>query len=58
MMEKLGGRKFVGFMAVALMLFVLVLASKIDAGQFVTFITANLGIYSASNVVKAATEKK
>lgn len=57
MITSLGGRKFVGFIIVAVMLFSLVLIGHITGGEFVAFITANLGIYTAGNVVKAQVDK-
>ena len=58
MIEKFGGRKFVGFIIVSVMLFALVMIDKITGTEFVSFVTANLGIYVTGNVVKAATEKE
>lgn len=49
-MSELLSRKFIGFILVSIMLFVLVLAGKITGTDFTTFITANLGIYLAANV--------
>ena len=58
MIDKCGGRKFIGFIVVCAMLFALVLMEKITGGEFVAFATANLGIYTAGNVVKAIGERE
>jgi len=49
-MNDLLSRKFLGFIFVSIMLFVLVLTGKITGTDFTTFITANLGLYMVSNV--------
>lgn len=49
-MESFLSRKFLGFIFVSIMLFILVLTNKITGSDFTTFITANLGIYLAANV--------
>lgn len=51
MLEKLGGRKFVGFLFITILLFVLVILDKLAVGDFTTFLTANFGIYVAGNSV-------
>lgn len=55
-MEHFLSRKFIGFVIVAIMLFTLVLFNFIDGQTFVTFITANLGVYTAGNAVEHVTE--
>jgi hypothetical protein len=55
-LDNFGGRKFIGFVLVSIMLFVLVLLTKISGTEFVAFITANLGIYCVANVAKASVE--
>ena len=50
MIDQLGGRKFIGFLLVAAMFFVLVLVRVLPIDQFVAFITANFGIYVVGNV--------
>lgn len=49
-MGELLSRKFLGFILVSGMLFVLVLVGKITGADFTTFITANLGLYLTANV--------
>jgi hypothetical protein len=51
MIDKLGGRKFVGFVFVSVLLFALTLTDKITGKEFVDFIIANFGIFVAGNVV-------
>ena len=53
MLDKLGGRKFVGFVIVVALLFMLVLTKYITGQDFVSFVTANLAIYTAGNVVSS-----
>ncbi len=52
MIDYIGGRKFIAFLIVLILLFVLVIMGKIDAGTFSTFITLNLGVYTAGNVIE------
>ena len=51
-------RKFIGFILISGMLFVLVLLDRITGAEFVSFTTLNLGIYSSSNVAEAIGLKK
>jgi len=57
MIEQLGGRKFVGFLIIALLLVILVVVNKIDAQEFVTFITLNFATFTAGNVGESLTKK-
>ena len=57
MIEAIGGRKFVGFMVILVLLFALVILSKITGAEFVAFITANFGVYVAGNVGDAIASK-
>ena len=57
MIERLGGRKFIGFVLVAIMLFVLVILNKITGADFISFITGNFGLYALANVVKAKVDE-
>ena len=56
-MEKLGGRKFVGFLVVALLFTVLVLFDKVSANEFVQFITLNFTVYVGGNAIEHLAEK-
>jgi len=57
MLEKLGGRKFVGFFIILFILLVLVILKLLPVEQFMTFLTANFGIYVAGNVGDAIASK-
>ena len=46
----IGGRKFIGFLVISVLLTILVLANKITGADFTLFITANFGIYVGGNV--------
>ena len=50
--ESCGGRKFVGFIAISGLLFVLVVLKLLPVEQFTTFIIANFGIYVAGNSIE------
>lgn len=50
MIDKLGGRKFIAFIVVLILLLTLVFFNKITGDTFVQFITANLAIFTAGNV--------
>lgn len=50
LIDMAGGRKFIGFLLVALMFFVLTLTKTLPVETFVAFITANFGIYVVGNV--------
>ena len=50
MLDKLGGRKFIGFIILLVMGFVFVLLSKLPVQDFMTWGTAGLAIYTAGNV--------
>jgi hypothetical protein len=49
--EKLGGRKFVGFIFLCVLFTILILAGKLDGQEFVVFITLNFGVYVTGNTV-------
>ena len=57
MIDQLGGRKFTGFLIISILLFVLVLVDKVAADAFVSFLTANFGIYVLGNVGRGLTSK-
>jgi len=57
-MSELLSRKFIGFILISIMFFVLVCINKITGAEFVSFTTLNLGIYCGANVVQKATEKE
>ncbi len=56
MIDKLGGRKFIGFIVVAILLAGLAAVGRIPFDTFVTFVTANFGIYVAGNAAEHVTE--
>lgn len=50
MIDKIGGRKFVGFIFITCILLVLVVIGKIEAKELLLFITGNYGLYVLGNV--------
>lgn len=50
MLDKIGGRKFIGFLIISFMFFILTVLKILPVDSFVAFITANFGIYVAGNV--------
>ena len=57
-MQDLGGRKFIGFVLISVLLFVLVFVGKLPIDQFVGFITANFGFFVAGNAIEHFSTKK
>jgi hypothetical protein len=58
MMDALGGRKFIGFLFITVLLFALVFSGKLDVNTFVAFITANFGIFVTGNSIEKITNMK
>jgi len=50
MIDAFGGRKFVGFLLISFMFFILAVLKTLPVETFVAFITANFGIYVVGNV--------
>jgi len=57
MIDQAGGRKFVGFIIIAILLTILVLSNKVNAQEFITFITLNYTAYVVGNVSENLTKK-
>lgn len=51
MIESFGGRKFVGFLFITVLLTVLCLFDKITGDAFIQFVTLNFGIFVVGNTI-------
>jgi hypothetical protein len=57
MLDLLGGRKFIGFFIIVFLFFILTVLKLLPVESFVTFVTANFGIYVVGNVGDAFASK-
>lgn len=48
--DQLGGRKFILFILISILLTILIAINKIDSQEFIKFITVNFGFFVVGNI--------